>query len=182
MTMRSRPCSDFIRRALARTSSTDRLGLSSMKIGASLRPAGRGGETMPVLSLQAAGANRQRVHPPLGREHALHELLRRHLEAEHQHLHVQLDPDVLRDREREGRVVGDDVVVGDVQPRRWVTAMHWASAIRTGSTDTKTGRRRRRGAAAARPRFVDSRTSVLGLGVVDVADERRSAEPASSPR
>jgi len=86
-------------------------------------PAGGRGEPVPVRRAQKTRAHGLRVHLGFGAEHALHELLRGHLETEHEHLAAQRYTHVLRDVEREGRLAHagparDDDEVGGLEPRR----------------------------------------------------------------
>ena len=65
---------------------------------------GGGGQPMPVRRIEVTGSHRMSVDLRLGTEHSLHELLRRHLEAENEHRATEMHPDVLRDVQRERRL------------------------------------------------------------------------------
>ena len=91
MTIRSSPCSAFMRRALARASSTVRAARIVDVDGRLGEPAGRVGHARPVPRVEIARAHLVRVDLGLGAEQALHELLLGHLEAQHQHLLVVFD-------------------------------------------------------------------------------------------
>src|SRR5687768_8910448 len=78
---------------------------------------------MPVGGGQESGTHGLRVDLRLGAQHALDELLRRHLEAQHEHGAAERDAHVLGDVEREGRLShawasGDDDEIRRLEARR----------------------------------------------------------------
>ena len=121
MMMRSRPCSAFRRRALARISSTPIDAVSSMKIFARVAALHRVRQLREVALAEEPGAQPVRVDAGLGRQHAQEQLLLRHFEAEEADRHVGLRADVLRDVEHEARLAHrrprrDDDEVGRLEP------------------------------------------------------------------
>ena len=144
--------------------------------------AGGGGEPVPVGGRQEPGAHGLGIHLGLGTEHALHELLSGHLETEHERRPAQVHADVLHDVEREGRVVRDDVVVGDVERG----GMRHRDALRLGHARGLDGHEHRPARAARRQRANELRRDgqeLFRLGMVDDAHEGRArrAPPDRAP-
>ena len=85
MTIKPKPCSDLIRRALARTSNTERPGESSINIVDSLkRPKGMG-ETGPVFFLEVSRPDPLVINACFGTKEFHRQLFLGHLQAEDDH-------------------------------------------------------------------------------------------------
>ncbi len=87
-----------------RSSIVEMFGVSSMNIGASRQGVHRGRETREVDLLEEAGAQVLAVDVRDAREHAEHQLLLAHLQAEHADGPLVADGRVLRDVQGEARL------------------------------------------------------------------------------